>query len=80
LVVFSPLCEPATAQILRNLDARGFPVTVISPDPTGSATSPQKLVALRRALTLSTLRRASIPVLDWQPTDPLEALFRGHHS
>jgi uncharacterized repeat protein (TIGR01451 family) len=80
LLVFSPLCEPATVLTLQNLDARGFPVTIISPDPTGTETSAQKLVGLRRALTLSKLRRASIPVIDWQPSDPLEALFRGQNA
>ena len=77
LVVFSPLCDPTTARTLRDLDARGFPVTVISPDPTGRATTAQTLVGLRRALTLTELRRASIPVIDWRPTDSLEARFRG---
>lgn len=77
LLVFSPLCDPVTVRTLRDLDARGFPVTLISPDPTGTATTAQKLVGLRRALTLTELRRSSIPVIDWQPTDSLEARFRG---
>lgn len=79
LVVFSPLCAPMTARTLRDLDARGFPVTVISPDPTGRATTAQTLLALRRALTLTELRRASIPVIDWRPSDSLEARFRGRN-
>ncbi|MXR51113.1 DUF58 domain-containing protein [Halovenus sp. WSH3] len=80
LLVFSPLCDPGTVRIIRDLDARGFPVTVISPDPTGSRTAAQKLFTLRRRLTLTALRRASIPVMDWQPETPLEALFRGRQS
>jgi uncharacterized protein (DUF58 family) len=80
LLVFSPVCDPVTARTLRNLDARGFPVTVISPDPTGAETPAQKLLKLRRALTLTELRRGSIPVIDWQPADALEARFRGRRS
>jgi uncharacterized repeat protein (TIGR01451 family) len=80
LLVFSPLCDPGTVNLLRDLDARGFPVTVLSPDPTSTGTPAQKLVRLRRALTLAELRRASIPVIDWRPDRPLEALFRGRET
>lgn len=76
LLVFSPLVEQHTVKTLRRLDARGFPVTVISPDPTGTATPAQKLAGLRRKIRLTDLREAGIPVVDWQPDHPLDAALR----
>lgn len=76
LLVFSPLVEPHTVQTLRRLDARGYPVTVISPDPTGTATAAQKLAGLRRTMRLTDLREAGIPVIDWQPDRLLDTALR----
>lgn len=76
LLVFSPLVEAHTVRLLRRLDARGFPVTLISPDPTGTATPAQKLAGLRRAMRLTDLREAGIPAIDWQPDRPLDAELR----
>ncbi len=76
LLVFSPLVEAHTVRLLRRLDARGFPVTVISPDPTGTATAAQKLAGLRRTMRLTDLREAGIPVVDWQPDRLLDAQLR----
>lgn len=78
LLVFSPLVEPHTVQTLRRLDARGFPVTVISPDPTGTVTAAQRLAGLRRTMRVTDLREAGIPVVDWPPDRPLDAALRAN--
>lgn len=73
LVVFSPLCEWYTVRTIRQFGAYGHPVSVVSPDPTADRTPGQRLMGVRRALYLSELRGADVPIVDWEPARPLEA-------
>ena len=73
LVVFSPLCDDTVASLARRLHAHGYPVTVISPDVTGSATVGQRLATVERAERISRLRRATVRVVDWDTDRPLAA-------
>lgn len=75
LVVFSPLCEWYTVRTVRQLEAYGHPVSVVSPDPTAHRTPAQRLLGVRRALYRSELRGTGVPVVDWAPDRSLEAVL-----
>jgi len=65
VVLFSPLADDYVVETARRVDAYGHPVTVVSPDPTGDATTGQRLARMERRGRLSTLRRAGIRAVDW---------------
>ncbi len=71
LVVLSPLCDDRAVELLREFHARGYPVTVVSPDATGGGSTGQRLAAVERAANLSRLRRSGVRVVDWDPDRPL---------
>ncbi|MFB6151052.1 MAG: DUF58 domain-containing protein, partial [Haloarculaceae archaeon] len=73
LVVLSPLCDDRAVAFLLEFRARGYPVTVVSPDPTGGRTTGRRLAAVERAVRLSRLRRAGVRVVDWDGDRPLRA-------
>jgi len=75
LLVFSSLLDPKTARLVRRFEAHGHSTTVISPDPTATETPSNRLMRVRRRLLVSHLRGAGVPVLDWEPSVPLEELF-----
>jgi len=72
LVLCSPLADDDAVDIVRQLHARGFPVTVLSPDVTARASTGQRLATVERAMRLSRLRRAGVRVVDWDTAEPLE--------
>jgi uncharacterized protein (DUF58 family) len=71
VVFFTPLVDDYPVSVVRRLDAYGHLVTVVSPNPTREGSPGETLAAIERSLRLSELRRAGIPVIDWQPADPL---------
>ena len=75
LLVFTPLVGPETLAQLRQFEAHGHPVTVVSPDPTAGTTPPRRLARLRRSITTTDLRQSGIPVFDWERDRPLETAF-----
>jgi len=76
LIVLSPLVGTGALRLVRSFEAHGHPVTVISPDPTRATTASHRLMAVRRAVIVRTLRGAGIPVVDWPPTDSLDVAVR----
>ncbi|UOO96192.1 DUF58 domain-containing protein [Halococcus dombrowskii] len=80
LVVCSPLCDDYIVGLLQRLDASGHRVTVLSPDPTSDETPGQRVARTERALRLSTLRAAGIPVVDWGAESLAVALARAEGS
>ena len=75
LVFFSPLTDDGGLQIARGLQARGYPLSVVSPRVTGTE-SPGRLVAhLERQLRLSRLRQCGLWAADWRADEPLGAAF-----
>mgnify|MGYP002277382317 CR=1 FL=1 len=65
-VVFcSPLADDNAAAYVRRLEARGNPVTVVSPDVTGAETLGQQVARVERAARIRSLRRAGVRVVDW---------------
>jgi uncharacterized repeat protein (TIGR01451 family) len=75
LIVLSPLVDAESVRIVRQLEAYGYPTTVLSPDPTSTETPSHRLMRARRRLLLSALRGAGVPVLDWAASASLEELL-----
>jgi len=73
VIVLTPLCDEFGSQFARRLDERGYPVTVISLDPTASQTTAQRFAQVARRLRLTTLRSNGIPVIDWEWDDSITA-------
>ncbi len=65
LLVFSPLCRPSVVRTIRQFEAAGYPVTVVSPDPTAANTPSQRLARIGRRVHVTDIRRDGIPVIDW---------------
>jgi len=65
VVFVTPLCDEYGAKVARRLDAEGHLVTVVSPDPTATATPGQRFARTRRTHRISDLRSAGIRVVDW---------------
>lgn len=78
-VVFcTPLVDDYAVELARSFEARGHCTTVVSPDPTGEATTGERLAAVERASRASDLRSVGVPVYDWAGDQSLAlALARG---
>lgn len=75
----SPLCDGRGADLARWLDEYGYPVTVLSPDPTADRTAGHRLARVARGLRLRELRGRGIPVIDWAADEPVDvALARSN--
>lgn len=75
----SPLCDGRGADLARWLDEYGYPVTVLSPDPTADRTAGHRLARVARGLRLRELRGRGIPVVDWAAGEPVDlALARSN--
>jgi len=71
-VVFcSPLVDDDAAEYVRRLEASGHPVTVVSPDVTGTDTLGQQFSRVERAVRIRSLRTAGVRVIDWRAGDSL---------
>ncbi|WP_135828536.1 DUF58 domain-containing protein [Halorussus halobius] len=70
VVFVTPLCDDVGPSVARRLDAEGHLVTVVSPDPTATATAGQRFARAERAHRVSDLRRAGVRVVDWDTDDP----------
>lgn len=71
VVFLSPLPDDSIMRYIRQLEALGHPVTVITPDLTTSDTPGQTLAHLERELRIRGLRERGIRVIDWDVTDPI---------
>ncbi len=72
----SPLRDAEAARLARSLDAYGYPVTVLSPDPTGRSTPGGRFADLERRVRLYDLRRAGVRVVDWEADGSVETALR----
>jgi uncharacterized protein (DUF58 family) len=77
VVLLTPLHDDHGSLIARRFEEYGYPVTVLSPDPTADRTASHRLSRVSRAIRMSTLRSAGVRVIDW-PSDRTvdEALAR----
>ena len=71
IVVFSPLIDEFGETAAQQLDARGHPVTIISPDVTTDGTVSEEFVRIERTNRVQMLRNQNVPVADWSPEKPL---------
>ena len=71
VLLLSPLTDDAIVRASRRLEAHGHLVTVVSPDVTSEGTVGQRLAGVERANRIDQLRRAEIPVVDWDCETPL---------
>ena len=69
--------DDAAVDVARRLDAAGHAVSVVSPDVTETGTAGRDLVGLERASRIAELRRATIPVVDWEREQRLAAALTG---
>lgn len=69
----SPLCDGRGADLARWLDEYGYPVTVLSPDPTADRTAGHRLARVARGLRLRELRGRGVPVTDWAADESVDA-------
>lgn len=73
VMLFTPLVDANAAAIARLLEALGHPITVISPDPTGTGTAGEQLAGVARRIRRFDLQRSGIPVLNWASDESLES-------
>jgi uncharacterized repeat protein (TIGR01451 family) len=73
VLFLTPLVDDAASQFARQLDADGYPVTVVSPDPTAGRTPGTLLARVARTLRIADLRTAGVPVVDWPAGDAVDA-------
>lgn len=71
ILLFSPLTDDRILDTAVRLDAHGFAVTVVSPDPTDDETTGQVYGRLQRRLRIADVRSRAIPVVDWKPDEDL---------
>jgi uncharacterized protein (DUF58 family) len=77
LLFLSPLCDDDARAVARRLDAHGYSIRVVSPDPTASPSDcALGYTAIRRRRRLRELRNAGLSVLDWDPTVDFERVVR----
>lgn len=78
IIAFTPLTDGIIGRVIGELDARGYPVTVVAPDATVAGTPGQRLAQIGRRLRMSELRSAGIPVVDWPWTEPIDTALVRH--
>lgn len=80
IVLFSPLSDVRSDACIVRLEAHGFPVSVISPDPVGQISIGSQVIGMERLVRIAQLRRQGIPVVDWTSDSPLDAHLRRYHG
>ncbi|WP_276253042.1 DUF58 domain-containing protein [Halomontanus rarus] len=76
VLLLSPLLDEFPLETARTLRAEGHSVTVLSPDVTTAGSLGRGVARLRRENRVDALRRAGVPVVDWEPETPLETAIR----
>ncbi|MFB6146603.1 MAG: DUF58 domain-containing protein [Halobacteriaceae archaeon] len=72
VVFFSPATDDYLMTAARRFEAYGHAVTLVTPDVTDPGTPGGQLAEMERERRLRQIRRADIPVIDWDPDEPLE--------
>lgn len=71
VVFLTPLPDDSVMRYVRELEASGHPVTVVTPDLTTTETPGQTVAQIERSLRIRNLREQGIRVIDWQVTEPI---------
>lgn len=80
VIFLTPLCDEYSGRFARRLDEYGYPVTVISPDPTADRTTSHRLSRVARTLRISALRSHDIPVIDWPWDDTVDVALARYNE
>ena len=75
LIVLTPLRDDELDEWIQQVNMTRYPITIVSPDPSGADTPGDQLAHIERAMRIMELRSTGIPVLDWDPStsEPLSA-------
>ena len=80
VMLFSPLTDDQILDTAVRLDAHGYAVTVVAPDPTTDETTGQVYARVQRRLRIADLRSRAIPVVDWNGDEAFgQAIARATH-
>lgn len=71
VLLFSPLADDEIVSTAAGLEADGTAVTVVSPDVTARESAGARLAAVERRHRIRQLRQSGVPVVDWDPEEPL---------
>jgi uncharacterized protein (DUF58 family) len=80
VVLLAPLCSASSDRFAREFEAYGYPVTVVSPDPTADRSPGHRLGRVARTLRISGLRAAGIPVVDWPRDRTVDEAIARHNE
>jgi uncharacterized protein (DUF58 family) len=80
ILFLTPLCEDSGVRFARRLDEYGYPVTVLSPDPTADRTTGHRLARVARGLRISSLRGTGVPVVDWPREETVDRALARYHE
>ncbi len=78
VVFLTPLCDDHGSLIARRFEEYGYPVTVLSPDPTADRAASHRLSRVARTLRMSTLRSAGVSVIDWPADRTVDEALAGY--
>lgn len=76
IILFSPLVDDFVNRLAGRLLSLGYPLTVVSPDPTGLSTVGETLSKVERDLRIAALRARAVHVVDWAEDEALAAVLR----
>lgn len=77
VVFFSPLCDDSSVTLVRGLRNHGYPVTVVSPDPTSTRSLGSRIERLERFFRVLTLRNSGVRVVNWSRNESLALALSG---
>lgn len=72
VILCSPLLDWSAQTVVQMLESHGHEVTVVSPDPTGTDTSGERVVRLERRNRIGDVHRLGAPVVDWPAEESLD--------
>lgn len=72
VVFVTPLLDDWPVEFVRTVRERGYPVTVVSPDVTGSGSLGNAVLGMERADRLREVAAAGGTTIGWQPAEPID--------
>lgn len=72
VVLLSPALDDRPTSLVRTLRSQDYPVTVLSPDVTGTGSTGGRVAGLERSQRLRRIEATGARTVDWTPGDPLD--------
>ena len=76
VVFLSPVLDEDAVETVRQFRSTGYTVSVCAPDVTAQSNPGTQVAATQREIHLAELRQLGVPLIDWQPADPLDESLR----